>query len=165
MRERPPTDPVLGVIPADPGLRRVAFAAWLVLGALGAAAIWYVSGVLDHARALAMHDARAAFMEIQRVTVPIVVVSTIIGVGFAVYLLVIAMRVLRTGRFPLPGARVMAPTPVRTGRAAQRLAIVLAAFAVVLLGSSLAVPVFVRRVMQAVERQRVEPVRAVPPSF
>ena len=165
MRERPhrpPTDPILGVIPADPWLRRVALVAWIAIGVVGALGVWYVTSVIERAEALATHDARGAFLEVQRVTIPMMIGFALAGVGVGVYLLLTAVRVVRSGRFPPPGARVLRPTPIRSGPAAQRLGILLVILAVLITGASVAVPVFMRRVVQAVE-QTNDRVRAVPP--
>ena len=163
MRERPPTDPILGIIPADPALRRVAILAWLALGVLGALAIWYVSSVLENARALAVHDVRGAFLEVQRVTIPMMIAMTLVGIASGAWLLLTAVRVVRSGRFPPPGARVLRPTAIRSGPVARRLGIVLVVMALLVLGASIAMPVFLRRVVEAVERTN-DRVRAVPPT-
>jgi hypothetical protein len=163
MRERPPTDPILGIIPADPSLRRVALVAWLLLGAIGATAVWYVSSVVDDARALAQYDARGAFLEIQRIAIPMIIGTTLVGVGAAAYFLLTAVRVMRSGRFPPPGARVVRATPIRSGPAAQRLGVVLTVIALIILAASVATPLFLRRVVAAVEEQAKGRMRAVPP--
>ncbi len=168
MTVRPPTDPLLGVIPADPALRRVAVAGWLSIAVIAGAALWYVARTLRHAQDLAVYDPRGAFLEVQRVVIPAVVLGVIAGVTLSAYCLVTALRTFRTGRFPAPGARVMRATPVRRGAAAQRAGMTMMIIAVVLLALSMGLPFFLRSVMQAVDRTddrfpAIPPERAVPP--
>jgi hypothetical protein len=147
---RPPTDPVLGIVPADPALRRIALTAWAALAIIGGAATWYVAGALRHAQAMAAYDPRGAFLAIQRVIVPVVIVGVVISVIAGVYCLVNAMRIIRAGRFPAPGARMLHATPIRRGAAAQRVGLALVALAMLMLAASVAMPVFLRRVLRAV---------------
>lgn len=148
---RPPTDPLLGVIPADPALRRIAVAGWAIIALIGGGVLWYVARTLGNAQALAVYDPRGAFLEVQRVVIPAVVVGVIAGVGLSAYCLSTALRIFRAGRFPAPGARVLRATTIRRGAAAQRAGMTMMVISVVLLAASLGLPIFLRRVMQAVE--------------
>ena len=149
---RPPTDPILGIVPADPVLRRVAVAGWGSLVALGAVATWYVSRVLDHAQGVATYDPRGAFFEVQRVVIPVLIIGFVLGVVIALYFLVNALRIIRAGRFPAPGARLVRTTPIRRGAAAHRIGIAMAAFSLIMLAASVAMPLFLGRVMRAVDQ-------------
>jgi hypothetical protein len=149
---RPPTDPVLGVVPADSSLRRIALIAWAVLVVFGALAIWYVTRVLSEAHAMAVYDPRGAFLAVQRIVIPVVIVGVVLGVIVAMYCLVNALRIIRAGRFPAPGARLIHATPIRRGAAAQRIGFLMAAIAVLMLGASVAVPLFLHRVIRAVDQ-------------
>ena len=148
---RPPTDPILGVVPADPSLRRVALLAWGVLAVLGAVGIWYVTGVLRDAQAMAVYDPRGAFLAVQRIVMPVIVAGVVLGVGVAGYCLVNAVRIIRAERFPAPGARMVRATPIRRGAAAQRVGFAMAALALVLFVASVAMPLFLHRAIRAVE--------------
>ena len=159
---RLPTDPLLGVIPGDPALRRVAVAGWAAVAVVGGGVLWYVMRTLRHAQALAVYDPRGAFLEVQRVVIPAVVVGVIAGIGISVYCLVSALRIMRADRFPAPGARVLRPTPIRRGAAAQRVGMAMMAASLVMLAGSIALPLFLRRVMHAVE-QTDHRFPAVPP--
>jgi hypothetical protein len=149
---RPPTDPILGIVPADPATRRVALWAWAIVGALGAVGVWYVTRVLDDARAMAVYDPRGAFLAVQRIVIPMVIASVGLVVAVAVYCLLNAMRIIRAGRFPAPGARVIRATAIRRGADAQRVGVAMAALALVMLAASVAMPVFLQRVMRAVDQ-------------
>jgi hypothetical protein len=61
------------------------------------------------------------------------------------------MRIIRAGRFPAPGARMLHATPIRRGAAAQRVGFALVALALLMLAASVAMPVFLRRVLRAVD--------------
>ncbi len=148
---RPPTDPILGIAPADPSLRRIALFAWGALAIVGAAGIWYLTDTLRDAQAMAVYDPRGAFIAIQHVVVPIVIAGVILTVTVALYCLVNAMRIIRAGRFPAPGARLVRATPIRRGAAAHRVGVALAALALLMLAASVAMPVFLQRVLRAVE--------------
>ena len=149
---RPPTDPILGIVPADPALRRIALWGWGTLGALGLIAIWYVTRVLSAAQAMAVYDPRGAFLAVQRVVIPVVIAGVVLTVAVAVYCLVNGLRIIRAARFPAPGARVIRTTAIRRGPAAQRVGLAMAALSLVMLVASLAMPVFLHRVMLAVEQ-------------
>ena len=151
MRPRQPTDPLLGVIPGDPVLRRFALWAWGIVALLGAIVLWYVMRTLRHAQGIAAYDPHGAFLEVQRVVIPAVAVGVIAGVALSVYCLVTAVRILRSGRFPAPGARVVRATAIRRGAAAHRAAMAMMAVSLVMLMLSVGLPVFLRRVMHAVQ--------------
>jgi hypothetical protein len=151
MTNRPPTDPILGIVPADPALRRVALIAWGVLGLLGAVGVWYVTGVLREAQAMAVYDPRGAFVAVQRIVIPVVIGGVILGVSVAVYCLVNAVRIIGAQRFPAPGARIIRATPIRRGVAAQRVGLAMAALALVIFVASVAVPLFLHRAIRAVD--------------
>jgi hypothetical protein len=161
---RPPTDPILGIVPADPSLRRVALLAWGSLAVFGAIAIWYAMHVLRAAEAMAVYDPRGAFLAVQRIVIPMVIGAAVLGVAAAVYCLVNALRVFRAGRFPAPGARLLRATPIRRGPEARRIGIAMAALALVMLAASVAMPVFLQRVIRAVD-QSDHRFRATPPEM
>ena len=152
MRPRQPTDPLLGVIPGDPALRRFALGAWALVAMLGGGVLWYVMRTLRHAQGLAVYDPRGAFLEVQRVVIPAVAVGVIAGVALSAYCLVTAMRIFRSGRFPAPGARVLRPTPIRRGAAAQRAGMAMMVISLAMLTLSVGLPFFLRRVMHAVQQ-------------
>ncbi|MGF1528440.1 MAG: hypothetical protein ACFCBW_16810 [Candidatus Competibacterales bacterium] len=58
--------------------------------------------------------------------------STILALGVGFWLIHLAQGIFRAQRFPLPGQKVLVPTPVRTGWAARRLAVSLGLFGVAL---------------------------------
>ena len=159
---RPPTDPILGVVPADPAMRRMALFAWGALALCGAGGIWYLTRMLRDAQAMAVYDPRGAFLAMQHVVVPIVIAGVILTVTVALYCLVNAMRIIRAGRFPAPGARLVRATPIRRGAAAHRVGVALAVVALLMLAASVAMPLFLQRVLRAVE-QTDHRFRATPP--
>jgi hypothetical protein len=163
-RPRLPTDPILGVVPGDPALRRIAFIGWLTTAALGAAAVWYVTIVMRHAEAMAAYDPRGAFLAVQRIAIPIMVAWTVAGAGLGSWCVITALRIIRAGRFPVPGSRVIRATPLRHGGAAHRIGVMIALVGLVVLGGSVAMPIFLRRVMQAVQATTADRFPAVPPS-
>lgn len=148
---RPPTDPILGLVPADPALRRLALPAWGVFVALGAAGIWFVTRALHEAQAIVAYDPRGAFLAVQRVVIPVVIAGIVLFVIVAVFCLVNALRIIRAGRFPAPGARLTRATSIRRGAAAHRVGVAMAAVAMLMLAASVAMPVFLQRVMRAVD--------------
>jgi len=123
-----------------------------MFAALGAAGIWYVTGVLQAAEAMAVYDPRGAFLTVQRIVIPVVIAGVVLTVGVAVYCLVNALRIIRAGCFPAPGARLIRATPIRRGAAAHRVGLSLAALAMLMLAASIAMPLFLGRVMRAVEQ-------------
>ena len=148
---RQPTDPILGIVPADPSLRRIALVAWGGLVIVGAIAIWHVTSVLSDAQAMAVYDPRGAFLAVQSIVVAVVIAGVVLSVVVALYCLVNALRIIRAGRFPAPGARLIRATPIRRGAAAHRVGLALALLALVMLAASVALPVFLQRVLRAVQ--------------
>ena len=148
---RQPTDPLLGIIPGDPALRRIVVVGWAAIALTAGAVLWYVMRTLRGAQALAVYDPRGAFLEVQRVVIPAVAVGVIAGVVLSAYCLVTAVRIFRSGRFPAPGARVIRPTMVRRGAAAHRAAVAMMVISLVMLTLSIGLPVFLRRAMHAVQ--------------
>ena len=159
---RRPTDPLLGVIPGDPALRRLVIATWAVVAMIAGGVLWYVTRALQHAQSISTYDPRGAFLEVQRVVIPAVAVGVLAGVALSVYCLTTAVRIFRSGRFPAPGARVVRTTAIRRGAAAHRAAVAMMAISLVMLTLSVALPVFLRRVMHAVQ-QTDHRFPAVPP--
>ena len=92
---RPPTDPILGIVPADPSLRRFALVAWGSLVIIGAIAIWHVTSVLRDAQAMAVYDPRGAFLAVQNIVVAVVIAGVVLSVIVALYCLVNALRIIR----------------------------------------------------------------------
>jgi hypothetical protein len=160
---RPPTDPILGIVPADPALRRLALPVWATLAAIGGGATWYGARALREAQAMVVYDPRGAFLAVQRVIVPVVIAGVVLSVIAGVYCLVNALRIIRAGRFPAPGARMISATPIRRGAAAHRVGVAMAALAMLMLAASVAMPVFLQRVLRAVE-QTDHRFQATPPA-
>jgi hypothetical protein len=130
---------------------------------VGAAAVWYVTVVMRNAEAMAAYDPRGAFLAVQRIAIPIMVAWTVAGAGVGIWCLITALRILRAGRFPVPGSRVVRTTPLRHGAAAHRIGVLIALAGLVVLAASVAMPVFLRRVMQAVQQTSHDRFPAIPP--
>ncbi|MGH8251106.1 MAG: hypothetical protein ACREVI_10505 [Steroidobacteraceae bacterium] len=114
---------------ADPVLRRRALIAAVAIAAVGWAAFFVLQAWLVDIRDADLADAREKLEQglvwgSWAVALPVAML--------AVYLWQLGARVLRAGRYPLPGASVIRDTPVLAGREARRRGIVLQALAVLL---------------------------------
>jgi hypothetical protein len=118
-----------------------------VILALGmAACYWYFFGRVE--MAIAAGDPQGAlerFRQVRWLTFSLVVIAAFA----AVYFFSVAVRVLRSGRFPPPGTRVVRPTPVRTGGAARAIAVLSIVFSVLLVTAAWAVHVLMLRLLES----------------
>ena len=133
--------------PADPALRTKA------LAALGGACLLAVAGVLlldayfKRLQALAEFDVQLAAEKIRAVGEPIL---WGVGMGAALvgcWVALTSFRILRAGRSPLPGARVIRDTPVVTGRQAMWRGVIGLALGCVLIFLGLRLPVRASKIL------------------
>jgi hypothetical protein len=107
------------IVPPDRALRRRVLLGIALFAAVG---LWGMLRLEDHLdQVLAAGEENA--LERLLHTLQLLLYALAGGlVGFAGWLLWLSRRVLRAGQFPLPGQRVIRPTPLRTGSRARRLA-------------------------------------------
>lgn len=123
--------------PADPAARRAALLTLCVCALLGACVVWsferYLSGTL------AASDPEAYRERLYRAVYALAVLSFVGLLLAGGGLMQLGRRILVAERFPPPGAWVVRPTPVRTGRRARILGrCVLLAGTLLLFGALLA---------------------------
>lgn len=105
--------------PAEPALRTKTLAVLGMVCLLAVAGVLLLDAYFKRLQILAQHDVQLAAEKMRAVAEPL-----FMGVGAGAILAglwagVVAVRVLRSGRFPPPGMRVTRDTPVVTGRNAE----------------------------------------------
>lgn len=128
------TDPE--IVPADPTLRRWVLIALAVVIPAGILLIQFFSGKLSDYKALAATDVDGAIAGIRELIRYLIGVNAAVTVAAAAYFLILARRVLRSGRFPPPGMRVIRDARIRRGRSARWLGRLLVLLAGVLLATN-----------------------------
>jgi hypothetical protein len=118
------------VVPADRRARWVAMAAALLMASAVLAVLSMLRAEFRRIDALAVEDLPAAVDRMLRITAVVAWLGGAGFVGMAAWLVVLARRIHREGRFPPRGTKVIKDTPVRTGPAAARIAAVALAGAV-----------------------------------
>jgi len=131
------TDPDPEIVPADPTLRRWVLIALAVAIPAGIPLIQFFSGKLSDYKALAATDIEGAIAGIRELIRYLIGINAAVTVAAATYFLLLARRVLGSGRFPPPGMRVIRDARIRRGRLARGLGWLLVLLAGVLLATNL----------------------------
>ena len=132
-------DRIAPILKADPAMRRRTLA-WLVLlvvtlGLTLFAVIRWIARV----QALSAVDAKTAAHDLMWLTWCVAAIASLMALGMAAVLVRLSIEVRRAGQYPLPGARVLRDTPIRTGERAQRMAAVSLVLAVLLAMAAVAI--------------------------
>jgi len=130
------------VIPADPALRRVTFAALVAVALLGAIGIAFTASFTSHLRDLAAHSPEEAAATAARALKTITALMAVLPVAIGAYLAYVAIRAWQTGEFPPPGTRVLRDTVVTVGPKSRVWATVGVIVAVLLLAGGITVVVW-----------------------
>jgi hypothetical protein len=111
--------PVPEKIAADAGAKRLAVIVWLVAAILGTVAVWWLSSYIESLTELGRTDREAAATLFKSRVLPALCVVALISLAAGGVLARHGVTVLRSGRFPPDGARVVRDTVQRTGGAAR----------------------------------------------
>lgn len=103
------------IVPADPVFRRRVMGAIMVLGLLGAAAIFALHHALQGVAQAADGDLHAAIEKVRYLQYVFLTVNACISVPLAAWCARAGWSTWHHARFPPPGMRVLRDTPVRTG--------------------------------------------------
>jgi hypothetical protein len=106
-------------IPADRGARRLAVIVWIVAATLGTFAVWWLSSYIESLTELGRTDRDAAAALFKSRVLPALWVVALVSLGAGGVLARHGLLVLRTGRFPPDGARVVRDTVQRSGSPAR----------------------------------------------
>ena len=107
------------VILADKKLRRQILAILVLCVLVSMVAYWFLSLYVEGLKSLVDTDPEVAVKEFRNLVGIIVVVNLIFSLGFGYYFGSQGIRIWRSGRYPLPGARVIKDTKVRVGSQAR----------------------------------------------
>jgi hypothetical protein len=109
------------ILPADRRLRTVLIGVAIAVGLLATILFVYaLPSYLDYLKELLYERPIRGKAEFQRLIDTVMLAAVLIAAVFAVYLAFTARKVLASGRFPPPGARVLVDTRILTGAAAVR---------------------------------------------
>ena len=117
-----PTDDIL---PADPRARRLAVILWVVAATLGTAAVWWLSSYIESLTVLGRTDRDAAAALFRSRVLPALWAVALVSIVAGAVLARQGWQVLRAGRFPLDGTRVVRDTPRQAGGSARVIGVVL----------------------------------------
>ena len=117
-----PTDDSL---PAEPRGRRLAVILWIVAAMLGTAAVWWLSSYIESLTVLGRTDRDAAAALFKSRVLPALWAVALVSIVAGAVLARQGQQVLRTGRFPLDGGRVVRDTSRQTAGSARIIGIVL----------------------------------------
>jgi hypothetical protein len=112
-------------IPADPQAKRLAVIVWLVGATVGTIAVWWLSSYIESLTELGRTDRAAAAALFKSRVLPALWVVALVSLGAGGVLARHGLLVLRSGRFPSDGTRVIRDTTQRTGGAARAAGILL----------------------------------------
>jgi hypothetical protein len=113
------------IVPASPRARKMAFALFALALLVGGPLLYLTRNELGGLTALARTDRRAALAGFERVVLPQLVAVAAIGVAAGLWTIRQGTRAYRAGQYPLPGMLLLHDTPVRRGRDARRIAVLL----------------------------------------
>jgi hypothetical protein len=121
------------MIPADKRLRKTAIIvlSLIVVGLMASSP--YLNSRLAEWREAAADQPEAALSRFSSLFQWLLGLTALLVSAASVYLIVIAVRVLKADRYPPPGLRVIRDTPLRTGRQARITAYVLMVNSVILI--------------------------------
>lgn len=138
------------IIPADKTLRRKLIIFVLLFAIIGVFVIGYIFFSLEHIRELAKVNPRVALERMTRLFDIVLIVIALVSLFYGIYSLIIAVRVIKSGRFPPPGTRVIRDTHISTGKIATIRAISLIAIALVMILVGILGPLYVHNSMKMV---------------
>ena len=92
--------------------------------------IYHVFSYLEHIRDIGQENPGLALEKILQLLHIILILMALGSISFGIYVIHIAVRVLKTEQFPPPGVRVIRDTKVRTGRRARIIAMFFILFSV-----------------------------------
>ncbi len=125
--------------PADERLRFRLLLLMTLAAALGAVCLHGLDDYFTELHSLAVEAQPAAAMKAKRLVLAILGLATAGSTLFSLYLGRVSWRILRSGRFPPPGARVLSDTRVCHGRRARRRGLAGLALALLTLGLTVAI--------------------------
>lgn len=136
------------LISADPQLRaRLLVWGTCVVG-MGIGCLFFLKGRLDRLAALSTAAPELAAEQFQRLAVRVAALLLVLTGAVGSLGSYLALRILRTGQYPPPGLRVVRDTPLRTGRPARRVALLLGTLAALVFLGGLGLSVVLWRVTQ-----------------
>jgi ABC-type anion transport system duplicated permease subunit len=127
------------ILKADPAMRRRTLAWIVVLVVALGLTLFAVTRWIARVQAISAVDAKTAAHDLVWLTWCVAAVAALMALGMAAVLSRLSIKVRRAAQYPLPGARVLRDTPIRTGERAQRMAAVSVVLAVLLAIAAVAI--------------------------
>jgi len=140
--------PKVTIIQADKKLRRRVLWGFLVATVL---ALWLVYSLNSYAWLLLNSSDPRDHQRLLTLIRWIFYTMPVFVFGFVGWLLWLARRILETNQYPLPGQRVIRPTPLRTGTTARRMGFGLIGISIALLVLEMLLTYYAMQILQFIE--------------
>lgn len=125
---------------ADVPLRRIVLAGLTLVGLVGCFLVLKLEAYFQELQRLSKTDLVAAAGKVQQLSAVVLISLGAVTVLFGIYLISLAVRVIRGERFPPPGARVINDTKILRGAAAKRYGMAAMVLALAILVAGVAIP-------------------------
>lgn len=125
---------------ADTKLRRIFLAGLTLFGLVMSYFVLQLDGYFSRLQDIARNDLSAAAQQLQDLSSWVFTSLGVVTVLFAIYLIFLAIRIIKHQQYPPPGMRVINDTKILRGRAAQVYGGVALALALAILGAGVVIP-------------------------
>jgi len=112
------------IIPVDKKLRKQTLIGLLLLILIGAFLIQAILAHFEEIKSLAITNPDLSVLKVKEFVCWVIILNAILSLAFCVYFVSIAIRILKSKRYPPPGMRVIKDTRLQTGKKAKAMAIV-----------------------------------------
>ena len=119
------------IIPADRELRRKVVAAVMVFSLIGAGLVFVFAAYVG--KVSVEGDPETMVLKVRNMVMWLAIVNALASIAISSYLFLLAVRTYRTEQYPPERTKVIKDTPVRTGRRARYLGVLLGLTGIVIL--------------------------------
>jgi len=144
--------------PADTALRTKVLATMGVVCLLAVAGVLLLDAYFERLQILAQHDIQLAALKLRAVAEPLVMAVGAGAVLAGLWAMVGAVRILRSGRFPPPGMKVIHQTRIVTGRPATLRGVVGLVLGLTLIFLGLRLPLQASRILDTQLNTKPQPI-------
>ncbi len=125
------------IIPADEKLKKQLMIGMLLFTVIGGFLIYFMSAYLEECKILAESDMELAVAKVKNFLFFVTIANALFSSGFSVYFISVAIKILKSERYPPEGMSVIKDTTLRTGKKAKGIAIAHIFMAIILLSSNI----------------------------
>lgn len=125
------------IIPADEKLRKYLIIGLLLFTAIGGFLIYFTSVYLEECKILAESDVNLAVAKVKEFLFFVTIANALFSSGLSLYFISVAIKTLKSERYPPEGMSVIKDTTLQTGKKAKGIAIAHILMAAILLSSNI----------------------------